>query len=193
MLEFWPNSPTLPCHVPCRGEGRDLAQDAQTIDAELVRRHKSAVTFVLLVLALTLLLMLLSFTGAVRVSLSRNPLIEGVLRIAIAVFGLGAIVLRRTKFAAIRLQDIAALKGPGALLETLHRTTMQVALLAAAIALMGFVLSLYDVSENDRWLGIVAIAVLLYAYPRRAAWQRVLQTTRQATADEQPAVKGTTA
>lgn len=167
-----------------------MTQIAETFNDDLIRRHRAAVTVILWVFALTVLLTLLTLTGVVKISLSRNPSVEGALRIAIAVFGVGAIVLRRTKFSAMRLQDIAALGGPAALLGTLYKTTVHVALLAAAIAVMGFVLTLYEVTENDRWLGLVAVAVLVYAYPRRAAWQRVLRMTARDRAEDAQDAKG---
>ena len=63
--------------------------------------------------------------------------------IAVLVFGLGAFVLRRTRFAAMRLKDIAALKGISGLLKTLQDTTIQIAFIGGAIALMGFIIDLH--------------------------------------------------
>jgi len=88
---------------------------------------------------------------------------------------LGAVALRRTKFAAMRLQDIGALKGASGLLITLQRTTLQVAGLGIVIALVGFIATL--VSANDFYAygaGLVAVAVLLYCYPTRTSWERAL-------------------
>jgi hypothetical protein len=170
-----------------------VAQELEDSRVELNRRHRFAVTVIVGVLALTLVLMLLSVTGLIKPSFNRNPALEGSLRIAIGVFGLGAIVLRRTKFASLRLYDIAALGGERALLETLQKTTVLLALLAATIAIMGFVLSLYDVMDSDKWLGIVAIAVLLYAYPRRSAWEKVLEMSGRTRSDNSQTAKGTIA
>lgn len=168
---------------------------AQELDSkvELNRRHRVAVIVIISVLASTLVMMLVSVTGLIEVSLPRNPVLEGSLRIAIAVFGLGAIVLRRTRFSPVRLNDIAALGGERALLDTLLKTTILLAVIAAAIATMGFLLSLYEVNDNDKWLGIVAIAVLLYAYPRRSAWEKVVEMTGQARSQNSQTAKGTIA
>jgi hypothetical protein len=93
---------------------------------------------------------------------------------AILVFGLGAFVLRRTKFAAMRLKDIAALKGMSGLLKTLQDTTVQVACIGGAIGLMGFMLVILsgDWTYTLRAIG-VSIIVLIYGYPFRSAWERV--------------------
>jgi hypothetical protein len=99
-----------------------------------------------------------------------------VVRISILTFGLSSIALRRTKFSTMRLQDIGGLQGPVGLLATLQRTTIQVALLAAVVALIGFSGTLF--TGNDFYTyagGVVAIAVLLYAYPVRHAWEVAVQ------------------
>jgi hypothetical protein len=145
--------------------------------------------------ALTLVLLLLALTGALRGSIEPDPQLGGTLRIVAALFALGAIVYRRTKFSAMRLRDIAALRGPSGLLKTLQETTVRVALIGGGIALMCFVVNLMTGAPSDRWLCVIALAVLLYAYPRRAAWQSVLDATADAPrADATPAAtKGTTA
>ena len=94
--------------------------------------------------------------------------------IAILVFGLGAFVLRRTRFAAMRLKDIAALKGTSGLLKSLQDTTIQIAFIGGAIALMGFIVTILtgDWTSMLRASGVSAI-VLIYGYPFRSAWERV--------------------
>ena len=91
-------------------------------------------------------------------------------------FGLGAIALRRTKFAKMRLQDIAAVQGTAGLLTTLQRTTLLVALIGIAIALIGFVSTLMSGAPLYTYqAGVVAAAVLLYGYPVRRSWEQAVQ------------------
>jgi hypothetical protein len=169
-----------------------VAGDLETVQDELTRRHRAAVMFIVYVFALTVLLALLAFARPFDIDGSGS--MAGALRIVIAVFGLGAVVMRRTMFSAMRLKDIAALGGPAALLETLYKTTVYVALLAAAIAVMAFVISLITGDPADMiWFGLVAVAVLLYAYPRRAAWQGVLRMTAAPASEDATAAKGTIA
>ena len=98
--------------------------------------------------------------------------------IAILVCGLGVFVLRRTRFSAMRLKDIAAVKGPSALLKTLQGTTIQVASIGGAIALMGFIAVMisapFDWTYMLRAAGASAI-VLIYCFPFRSAWERTLR------------------
>jgi hypothetical protein len=85
----------------------------------------------------------------------------------------------------MRLQDIGSLQGPSGLLATLQRTTVQVALLACVIAFIGFAGTLF--TGNDFYTyaaAVVAIAVLLYAYPVRRSWEAAVR--RFASAETLP-------
>jgi hypothetical protein len=104
-----------------------------------------------------------------------NPPLDIAVRIVVLMLGLGAIVWRRTKFSAMRLQDIAGLTGATGLIITLEKTTIQIAILAEAIAAIGFIASL--VMGNDLytyWSGAIAAVVLVYCYPTRSSWLRTI-------------------
>jgi hypothetical protein len=166
---------------------------------ELSRRHRAAATLVSALITLTLALIALAYTGArPRVNLSFIDQTTYVaLWIVILFAGLGAIALRRMRFGALRLQTIAEAKGVSALFATLHKTTVLVALFGIIIAVIGYVLFMRSTDPSDMLkAGIIAIAILLYTYPRRAAWQRVLQATQSRdglTTDGVPPAKGTPA
>ena len=143
--------------------------------AELVRRHKAAATTVIGLLVATVLLSVLAFLGRPYFTESPNPPLDIAVRIVILVLGLGAVVWRRTKFQPMRLQDIAGLAGVSGLLKTLEKTTLQIALLGAAIAAIGFVSTL--VTGNERysyWSGAIAVIVFIYCYPTKSSWLRAL-------------------
>ena len=141
---------------------------------ELSRRHRSATIFIVGFLALDLALLVLAYFAAEKLFRPNDPSMIMGLWIAILVFGLGAFVLRRTRFAAMRLKDIAALKGMSGLLKSLHDTTIQIAFIGGAIALMGFIVTILtgDWTSMLRAAGVSAI-VLIYGYPFRSAWERV--------------------
>ncbi len=171
---------------------------AENTSDELTRRHRAASRLVSALITLTLALVALAYAG-VRPRLPAsllNPTLYGALWIAVAGLGLGAIALRRMRFGALRLQIIAEAKGASALLHTLQKTTVLVALFGLAIAVVGYVLYARSGYPSDMLkAGIIAVAILLYTYPRRAAWHKVLQatqTTEGLTTDGMPA-KGTTA
>ena len=141
---------------------------------ELSRRHRVATMFVLGFLVLDVLLLAIAYLAADRLFRPRDPSLAMGLWIAILVFGLGAFVLRRTRFGAMRLKDIAALKGVTGLLKTLQDTTVQIACIGGAIGLMGFMLVILsgDWTYTLRAVG-VSMIVLIYGYPFRGAWERV--------------------
>ena len=149
----------------------------QSLSDELSRRHRSATMLVLGFLILDVVLLVIAYLAADRLyrpSYDRSLVMA--LWIAILICGLGAFVLRRTKFAAMRLKDIAALKGMSGLLKTLQDTTVQVACIGGAIGLMGFMLVILsgDWTFTFRAIG-VSVIVLIYGYPFRSAWERVVR------------------
>jgi hypothetical protein len=168
-----------------------MSQPPESFQDELTRRHRRAATVVLGLLVLTVALIVIAFAARQFIYRPGDPTLAMALWVAILIFGLGAVALRRTKFSAMRLQDIAALRGMGGLLATLQGTTIQVASLGGAIALMGFIVTILTGNEFDMLrAGLVAIAVLLYCYPRRTAWQRVVQGIQQTGDADAPPVKG---
>ncbi len=130
--------------------------------------------FIVGFLVLDLALLVLAYFAAEKLFRPNDPSLIMGLWIAILVFGLGAFVLRRTRFAAMRLKDIAALKGMSGLLKSLYDTTIQIAFIGGAIALMGFIVTILtgDWTSMLRAAGVSAI-VLIYGYPFRSAWERV--------------------
>jgi len=156
-----------------------------TVESELVRRHKAAATTVAGLLVGTVLLCLIAYLSKRFVTQQNNASLDIAVRITIMIFGLGSIVLRRTRFATMRLQDIGALGGASALLKTLEKTTLQVALIGAALSVLGFIATL--VTGNDFYTygaGLIAIVILLYCYPTKSSWIRTIQ--RFARTDEEP-------
>ncbi len=148
---------------------------------ELARRHRTAMLVVVGFLLLTVVLLAIAFFAAKSVFRPGDPSIVMGLRIAMVVFALGVFVLRRTRFAAMRLKDIVAVKGQSALLKTLQDTTIQCASIGGAIALMGFLITI----RTGEWIDMlrasgVATVVLIYCLQFRGAWQRaVIQFSRE--------------
>ncbi|HEY6187095.1 MAG TPA: hypothetical protein VIW80_05405 [Pyrinomonadaceae bacterium] len=172
-----------------------MTQANENTQDELKRRHRATLMVIGGFIVLTLLLLVVAFVS--HEALYRPlgpPALPGALRIAILFFGFGAITLRRTRFSAMRLQDIAALRGISGLLATLQGTTVQVAMLGLAIALMGFIGTILTNNEYEMLrAGLIAIAVLLYCYPRLSAWQRVVRGIEQTGDANASSVKGSDA
>ncbi len=143
--------------------------------AELAKRHKAAATTVLGLLVATVLLSVVAFLGRPYYTENPNPPLDIAVRIVILVLGLGAVVWRRTKFQPMRLQDIAGLGGVTALLKTLEKTTLQIAVLGATIAAIGFISTLMTGNERySYWAGAIAVVVFIYCYPTKSSWLRAL-------------------
>src|SRR5215210_9373424 len=126
-----------------------MTQAVDNTQEELKRRHRAAVMVVVGFIVLTLVLLAVAFAGKDFIYRGGDPALVWALWIAIVVFALGSLTLRRTKFSAMRLQDIAALRGISGLLKTLQGTTIQVACLGLAIALMGFIGTMLTNNEYE--------------------------------------------
>lgn len=146
--------------------------DAQ---AELARRHKAAATTVLGLIVATVLLSILAILARPYLTAKPNLVVDMAVRIVILMLGLGAVVWRRTKFQPMRLQDIYGLSGATGLLQTLEKTTVQLAVLGAGVALIGFIATLMTGNEMYTfWAGAIAIIVFIYCYPTKSSWARTL-------------------
>ena len=151
-----------------------LSSEAQ---AELRRRHKSTATTVLSLLVAVVLLCVLAFVTQ-KFLLPRNSSnLDIAFRIIVPMLGLGAIVLRRTRLAKMRLQDIAAIRGVSGLLATLQTTALLMALIGITIAVIGFVCTFMTAQVWYTYTaGVVAAAILLfYGYPLRPTWEQAVQ------------------
>ena len=171
-----------------------MSQTVESMQDELSRRHRAAMRVVIAVFVLTAMLVALALTGALDGALAFNPVMAGALRLSVIFLGIGAIVFRRTRFSAMRLRDIGSLRGSSGLLETLQLTTIYVALAGGVVALLGFVISLMTGDGKDMlYFSVIATAVLLYAWPRRAAWQSVVASMGRETDEAEQSSKGSIA
>lgn len=92
---------------------------------------------------------------------------------AAAVLAIGLIVIRRTQLVRTKLEVIAATRGVEGLIKHLVNTTIIAAAIAEAIGMLALAVAFFGGDQNDVVrLGGVALAVSLYNYPRRLAWQR---------------------
>lgn len=152
------------------------------VQAELLRRHKSTATTVSSLLVAVILLCVLAFVTQKFLTQRSNPSINIAARISMLILGLGAITLRRTRFASMRLQDIAAIRGASGLIASLQKTTLLVTMIGVAVAFVGGASTLMT---GDPWYmytaAVVAAAILLYGYPVRSSWE---QAVRRYTSSE---------
>ena len=147
------------------------------VQAELIRRHKSTATTVLSLLVAVILLSVLAFVSQKFLVPRNSSLLDMTFRIIVPILGLGAIALRRTRLAKMRLQDIAAIRGTSGLLATLQKTALLMASIGIAVALIGFVSTLMTAQVWYTYTAaVVAAAILLfYGYPLRPTWEQAVQ------------------
>ena len=171
-----------------------MAQTGEGTRGGVERSHSAAARAVSLMFMLTLALGALALFVAPRMKFEVSRVTANTLLFVILFLALGAIAFRRTRFAPMRLQDVAGLRCVSGLLDTLQRTTMLVALIGGLIAVLGFAYALLTRDgTNMLYPGVIAGAVLLYAYPRRAAWGAVVRALADGDADPVRAAKGTLA
>ncbi len=127
-------------------------------------------------LVLDVLLLAIAYFAAEKMARFGDPSVIMALWIGILICGLGAFVLRRTRFATMRLKDVAALRGASGLLKSLQQTTIQVAVLGGAAGVMGFGWGMLtrDWTNTLRAAG-VSVVVLVYCFPFRSTWERVVR------------------
>jgi hypothetical protein len=168
-----------------------MTQTNGSPEDELRSRYRTAAMVTNAMLVLTFALIGISFAARNFLSRPGDPTLVKLLWVMILLFGLGAFPLRRARFNAMRLQDIAALRGLFGLLATLQGTTIQLAFIGGAIALMGFILAMLTAEPWDMLrAGGVALVVLVYCYPRKSAWQRVVQGIEETGDADAPPAKG---
>lgn len=170
-----------------------MTQNADTEQDELTRRHRAALRVVSGAFTLTLALAVIALAATPRLASFQNSVAAPPLLLVILFLGLGSIVFRRTKFSNMRLRDIAGLRGASGLLETLQRTTVYVALAGGAVAILGFAFTVMSGDKtNVIYPTVIALAVLAYSYPRKAAWRGVVNALA-ASDEDVGGAKGTIA
>jgi hypothetical protein len=94
---------------------------------------------------------------------------------AAAVLAIGSIVFRRSQLHSAKLEIVAARRGVEGLIKHLFNVTIIAAAIAEAIGLLALIVTFFGGDQNDVIrLGIVALVVSLYNYPRRTSWQRAV-------------------
>jgi hypothetical protein len=156
-----------------------------TSQNELESRYRLAAFMMLVSIAIAAGLTTVGFLWGeswARIGSSRLPF---TLWIVIMIVGLGAFVYRRFMFAGDRLRDIGILRGTSGLLRSLQSTTIQLALGGTAIALLGFCILLASGNRYDMLrAGAVALIVLLYSFPQKSAWNRVVQAVEKRRSEQ---------
>ena len=137
--------------------------------------HRTALT---LVLALAMSIVVYTGAGLLILSL-RGSRTQAQLPYtfygAAAVLAIGSILLRRAQLHGMKLEVVAGTRGVEGLIKHLLNATILAAAIAEAIGILALVVVFFGGDQGDVIrLGVVALAVSLYNYPRLSSWQRVV-------------------
>ena len=143
--------------------------------SEVTAAHRTALT---LVMALAMSIVIYTGVGLLILNLrGANPQakLPYSFYAAAAVLAVGSILLRRTQLHRMKLEAVAGTKGVEGLITHLLNATMLAAAMAEVIGLLALAVTFFGGDQSDVLrLGIVALAVSLYNYPRRSAWQQTV-------------------
>ena len=151
----------------------EAARRVASLHAQVAVAHRTA-----LILVFAFAMSIIVFAGigflilSVRSTVTRADL-PYAFYAAAAVLAIGLIVIRRAQLVRTKLEVIAAMRGVEGLIKHLVNTTIIAAAIAEAIGMLALAVAFFGGDQNDVVrLGVVALAVSLYNYPRRSAWQR---------------------
>lgn len=152
-----------------------MTRDPQPPHIQVATAHRTALT---LVIALALSIVIYTGVGLLILNLrsaSPQAQLPYSFYAAAAVLAIGSILLRRAQLHRIKLEVVAGTRGVEGLIKHLLNATILAAAIAEVIGVLALVVAFFGGDQNDVIrLGVVALAVSLYNYPRRSAWQRAV-------------------
>ncbi|MEW6210080.1 MAG: hypothetical protein AB1631_17065 [Acidobacteriota bacterium] len=136
--------------------------------------HRTSLIIVLAMAASTVFYVIIGLVVAPGASIDppqkRMPLLLTALALAFA-----SLIVRRVQFGRGRLEWVAHRRGVEALIKHFFTTTIISSALAEAIGLLALVISFLGGSQMEVIsLGVIAFVMTLSNYPRRAAWEQVV-------------------
>jgi hypothetical protein len=153
-----------------------LTSPTDDVFTELDRRRKAVVTTVGGLVIANVLLAVVAYLGKPYFRQQDNLPLEMALKIGVGILAIAAIVWRRTKLSPMRLKDIGALEGGLGLIRTMEKTTLQIAVVTALMAVFGFVATALSGNEYySYWASAIAVVLLLYFFPTKSSWMRSIQ------------------
>jgi len=150
-------------------------QQSAELNARVVAAHKTGLMLVLvfatsIVVYMVVGLLFLKFKGS-----SGKAEVPFAFYGAAAALAVGSILLRRAQLQRTKLEVVAATRGVDGLIKHLLNATVISAAIAEVIGLLALTVVFVGGDQNDVIrLCVVGLAVSLYNYPRRSAWERAV-------------------
>jgi hypothetical protein len=99
--------------------------------------------------------------------------------LVVIALGLVAITVRRLLMSQLMMGKLVP-RGVNALLARLLMTTVICLAIAELVGIMGFVFYLLTGDYEYSWrLGVVSLLLILYSFPRRGEWERIISRNMQ--------------
>ncbi|PYT08113.1 MAG: hypothetical protein DMF60_05645 [Acidobacteria bacterium] len=153
----------------------EQAQLTASLSSQLASAHKTALIIVLtfamsIVIYMGVGLLKLNVSGA-RVQVQLPYTFYG----AAAALAIGSILVRRALLHRTKLEVVAVTRGVEGLIKHLLNSTIIAAAIAEVIGILALVVAFFGGDQNDVIrLSVVGLAVLVWNYPRRSAWERAV-------------------
>ena len=151
------------------------AQPAASLNSQVGATHRTAK---IIVLTLSMSIGIYMSVGVLILKL-RGSKVQAELPYAFygaaAALAIGAILVRRVQLHRTKLEAVAVTRGVEGLIKHLLNSTIIAAAIAEIIGLLALMVAFFGGDQNDVVrLSVVGLAVSLYNYPRRSAWERAV-------------------
>jgi len=148
---------------------------SEPLNSQVVAAHKTA-----LIIVLTFAMSIVIYMGVGLVKLNlKSGSVQAELPFAFyggaAALAIGSILVRRALLHRTKLEVVAVTRGLDGLIKHLLNATILAAALAEVIGVLALVVAFFGGETNDVIrLSVVGLAVLVWNYPRRSAWERAV-------------------
>jgi hypothetical protein len=151
----------------------EQAQPAASLNDQVAASHKTAL---IIVLTFAMSIVVYMGVGLLKLKVSGEKT-QAQLPYAFygtaAALAIGSILVRRVLLHRTKLEVVAATRGVKGLIKYLLNSTIIAAALAEIIGMVALLVAFFGGDKNDVIrLSVVGLAVLIWNYPRRSAWER---------------------
>ncbi|MFL6215817.1 MAG: hypothetical protein ACJ74J_18180 [Blastocatellia bacterium] len=152
-------------------------ESVATLDARVAEAHRRASFIVMAIITSILVYVVIALYIVSRPSSRGFSTQTRISFYAAAAFlAFGSIFYRRSQMRRMRLEVVTGLRGIKGLLKHFFQVTIVCVAMADLIGLLTLVVSFVGGDKSDVVrFGIVAVAVALFAYPRRRSWQQAAE------------------
>lgn len=154
-----------------------MSETITTIQNELDKRYQTTSRIVVILIISALVLIGASWVLTAYIDNSVTDTAISALWISIILLAVLSFVLRRVLFSWSKLRKIAEQKGSFGVLVTIQNNTVFLCLIAAIIAVIGFLVTILSGNKLEAFrAGIVVLMVFLFNFPRKAIWQKIVDS-----------------